>query len=203
MRIKLINYNKDFMTSLFTALANSTYINPYTKLKVILNTTDADTLDLMYLTHSGMKYVSPFLKMLMLPDVAPDKAARMKSITEAILIKFGENWERIINAFNSNYNPIENYNMDEHEEVNSNIHNESKSKRYGFNTAADTPVGDNDIESDTSGSKDDNYRDLNRSGNIGVTTSQQMIESELDLRKNYILDIIFNDIDKLLCLKIY
>lgn len=34
-----------------------------------------------------------------------------------------------------------------------------------------------------------------RSGNIGVTTSQQMIESEIQLRKNHFLDLIYNDMD--------
>lgn len=203
MRMKLIKYNKDYMTSLFTAIANSTYINAYNELKAILNTTDATKLDLLYLTHSGMKWISPFLRMLLLEDVAPDKNTRMGAIADSILLKYGDNWNRIIKAYMSTYNPIENYSMTEHEEVNTQIHNESKVKKYGFNTAEDSPVGDNEIESDASGSKDDNFKDLTRSGNIGVTTSQQMITSELELRKNTVLDIIFNDIDKLLCLKIY
>lgn len=39
---------------------------------------------------------------------------------------------------------------------------------------------------------------LVRSGNIGVTTSQQMIESELALRKHHFWDIVFKDVDTIL-----
>ena len=47
-----------------------------------------------------------------------------------------------------------------------------------------------------------NY-ELTRSGNIGVTTSQQMIEAERALWIWNYFDIIFADIDKLLTLQIY
>lgn len=48
-----------------------------------------------------------------------------------------------------------------------------------------------------------NYR-LTRSGNIGVTTSQQMIESERALWVwNFFYDVVFPDIDRVLTLQIY
>lgn len=203
MRIKLFNYYKDNMTSLFTALASDTRMDSFEALKVILNTNDASTIDLLYLSHSGEKYVSPFLKILLLSDVAATTAARMKAIVDGILIKYGEAWNKTIEALVSEYNPIENYDLKEHEEMNSSIHNESKLNKFGFNTDDESPVGDTVTSSDTTGSKDNNYKDLTRHGNIGVTTTQQMITSEIELRKNIILDFIFNDIDKLLCLKVY
>lgn len=43
----------------------------------------------------------------------------------------------------------------------------------------------------------------NRHGNIGVTTSQQMLESELELRRYDLLSVIFEDCDSVLCLNIY
>lgn len=46
-------------------------------------------------------------------------------------------------------------------------------------------------------------RELNRSGNIGVTTSQQMIESERELYLWKFFDVVFSDIDKILTLKVY
>lgn len=46
-------------------------------------------------------------------------------------------------------------------------------------------------------------RELNRSGNIGVTTSQQMIESERELYLWKFFDVVFADIDKILTLKVY
>lgn len=48
-----------------------------------------------------------------------------------------------------------------------------------------------------------NYH-LERSGNIGVTTSQQMIESERNLWKwNFFMDIVFPDLDKVLTTQVY
>lgn len=44
---------------------------------------------------------------------------------------------------------------------------------------------------------------LERSGNIGVTTSQQMLQSEFEVRKYDFYKEIYKDIDSILCLKIY
>lgn len=105
---------------------------------------------------------------------------------------------------------------------------------YGFNSTAETPAsketatnvsGNNtrtmsgtdeleyDITETDSGTVTDvqsgedtstrNYH-LERSGNIGVTTSQQMIESEINLWKwNFFLDVVFPDVDKVLTSPIY
>lgn len=50
---------------------------------------------------------------------------------------------------------------------------------------------------------DDENRTLTRRGNIGVTTSQQMLESELELRKYDLIERMFSDCDKLLTLSVY
>lgn len=48
-----------------------------------------------------------------------------------------------------------------------------------------------------------NYQ-LTRSGNIGVTTTQQMLQSDIDLWVwNYFEDVVFPDIDKVLTIAIY
>lgn len=45
---------------------------------------------------------------------------------------------------------------------------------------------------------------LTRSGNIGVTSSQQLIESERELWVwNFFNDVVFPDLDSILCLKVY
>ena len=49
----------------------------------------------------------------------------------------------------------------------------------------------------------ENERELTRSGNIGVTTSQQMIESERNLWMWKFYDIVFKDVDEMLTLQIY
>lgn len=69
------------------------------------------------------------------------------------------------------------------------------------NSGHDTETLSNNNTNTTDGTK---KHDLTRSGNIGVTTSQQMLESEILLRRNnYLLDIIFESVDRVLALRIY
>ena len=61
-----------------------------------------------------------------------------------------------------------------------------------------------DITDSTETSDTENLdRTLTRSGNIGVTTSQQMIQSQRDLWMWNFFDVVFKDIDSILTLKIY
>lgn len=46
-------------------------------------------------------------------------------------------------------------------------------------------------------------RKASRSGNIGNMTNQQLIEEEINLRKNQIIDIIFDDLDSILTRNFY
>ena len=67
----------------------------------------------------------------------------------------------------------------------------------GSNTGT---VGDVDGGTDT----DSHSYHLTRSGNIGVTTSQQMIQSERELYMwNFFVDVVFPSIDKVIALPIY
>lgn len=90
---------------------------------------------------------------------------------------------------------------------------------YGFNSSNPVPASKvtKDYSVNTAGDKDDNYETVvetevtgrktlhkgsvkvERSGNIGVTTTQQMAEAEIQLRiKNHMEDIIFADVDQIL-----
>lgn len=59
------------------------------------------------------------------------------------------------------------------------------------------------VDSDIIHSTDENYNHLTRSGNIGVTTSQQMLESEIELRKRHFFDAVFTDLDTILTAPIW
>lgn len=99
----------------------------------------------------------------------------------------------------------------------------SDASTYGFNSTTPVPSasgeGSNDVT--VTGDKDDNVttntnndlgsvtstqtgnEKLTRHGNIGVTTSQQMLQSELDLRQYDFYEKLMLDVDKVLCLEIY
>lgn len=205
MTMKYKEYNTDLIVSLFTAITSNSKFTPLENLSTIIKASDATNLDLMYLAHSGNKYVSSILNYLAEENLTP--VARANLIADVLLIKFGKNWDRMAYTLNLNYNPINNYDMTEHESVNVGIENSSSNsiKRYGFNTPADSPVGDTDnsTSSSTTGLAKDNYKDITRSGNIGVTTSADLASGELLLRSKNLLDMIFKDIDTVLCLKVY
>ena len=64
----------------------------------------------------------------------------------------------------------------------------------------------NFVDKRTKGLADDNVKTIEhtRSGNIGVTTSQQMLESEIKLWQwNFIQDVVYKDLDSELALNIF
>ena len=94
----------------------------------------------------------------------------------------------------------------------------SNNQLWGFNSTdsvnSDKQTGDTtrDVESTMDSTHKNTDREtkditsdrtLKRSGNIGVTTSQQMIESERQLWLWNFFESVFSDIDKILVLKIY
>lgn len=106
----------------------------------------------------------------------------------------------------------------------SNGSNDSAGSLYGFNSttavpsdeangtsnSTDTETGtvtsngtENGTNTRTDNLKETITHELTRSGNIGVTTSQEMIESELELRKKQFYNIMIRDIINFLCLPIY
>ena len=105
--------------------------------------------------------------------------------------------------------------------VNGTTTSKNENNVFGFNS--DTSVGDTentisasnnttstDSQTTTSNSTETETGDetidrtLTRSGNIGVTTSQQMIQSERDLWLwNYFYNVVFKNVDKVLTLETY
>lgn len=99
-----------------------------------------------------------------------------------------------------------------------NLTNTSSGEVYAFNSSDPVPTEEQSTTAkgtathtfnavkDTESGSDTHTRnyELTRSGNVGVTTSQQMIESEIALwRWNFFHDVVYPDIDKILTLKIY
>lgn len=129
-------------------------------------------------------------------------------------------WNKIYEALKAEYSPIENY--DRHEEstdtrtpdlVNTytDRDNTYTSDIYanGYNSGnqvkTNKTVSTNDVvtTNGTSGS-DKNEHEAHIHGNIGVTTNQQMIEAEIDLRTRYCMEnIILNAFKNKFCIIVY
>lgn len=128
----------------------------------------------------------------------------MPLLNNKIRVFFKKNYDvfkRLNDAFNAEYNPIENYdkNMETHNNVDTaGTHSESgteSNQNTDTNTvsAYDSNTFTNDNQTITNGTNSNSLSGKDNQneksdytehvhGNIGVTTSQQMLKSELDLR---------------------
>ena len=149
---------------------------------------------------------------------------------DIIYQRFGLKWVKIYDALTELYNPLHNYDMNETrtpnltetrtpnitrgENASTTSSTDVENGVYGFNSTNSNPSTDStgsqtdtmnrtSTEIGTETKKNTGTETLTRSGNIGVTSSQQLLESELELRKYDFYQMIYNDIDSILCLKIY
>lgn len=173
-----------------------------------------------YYFHSGDKFLTRLARYWL--EASADLASFFAFIAKSAVAHYGVNWKAIVEAyFNTSYAPLENYSMTEKRtpdlEETTKVETDFKTTQtnsaeaYGFNSS--DPVGTNGTESVTSGTRVNNIQDVTksntgtdtttRSGNIGVTTSQQMLQSELEVRKFDFWESVFNDLDRILCQLVY
>lgn len=97
----------------------------------------------------------------------------------------------------------------------------SDNNRYGFNSSSAVPTDTDNSTQTMIGDSDNNTTDstttqtgntsisdkgtskTTRSGNIGVTTTQKMLNEEWEVRKHNIIEMMFEDVDSVLCSHIY
>ena len=262
----------------------------------------ADKLDYYYhLNHSGNKIVSPLIDSFLYQDEIPSE--NLSDIAKIIVSLYGKTWDRLWEVYNSEYNPISNYSMEEIEnetiELNygkseTQTNNTTKTRTdnlnqmrtdnltqtetpnvtnqetlnlsetqtpaesitknesvYGFNSSGASPsnsstethsgtnsksntgtdttvttgtntttntgtqtttntgtqaVADTGTITNAESGKDTHgkQRVLTREGNIGVTTTQEMIKSDIDLWTwNYFINCVIPNIDGVLTISLY
>lgn len=169
----------------------------------------------LYLQYSSEKRISDYMERMLKLQEDGTIANALQEIAKNLLQRFSEKWNRLYLALvTATYSPTENYDMEEKEtpdltrtkNVKTSVTQENGI--YGFNSATPTPQS----ETVSSGEKLDNEetekntgtKTLTRHGNIGVTTNQQMINQEIELRNNAnFVNILFDDVDSILCLLVY
>lgn len=120
-------------------------------------------------------------------------------------------WERVYEACKADYNPIENYNRtelwtDTENGTNSATSNGTETHKVtGYNDGIFTDANQTVTNASGNGSsKIDTKHSGNVKGNIGVTTSQQMLEQELELApKLDIYEYISKSFKRRFCLMVY
>lgn len=192
--------------------------------------TQLQGLDLEYFgNRSGYKWASPLIdKIASTFDVRTIDTTTLNfqalSLHNAIKSKYGEDWKRMWEVWNLEYNPIYNYNMTEDfagkDKGNKNTDSETSSKSSTdmdvqnkvkpLNTEAMESISETTTDSNTTRLKADNKASekeessgeneylKHRFGNIGTLSYQDMVKKELDLRREHFFDIIMADLDKVL-----
>lgn len=172
---------------------------------------------------AGKREISPLLYN-MLADAETLTAEQRNTIANIIYSMYNLRWLKLWQTMTFEYNPIENYDMEEkmtgditaiqYGKTNTrtaNLNTSSTHDVQGFNSATYNP-SDRDTTAETGtdtnaeSGTDTHTRNytLTRHGNIGVTTSQQMIESERALWNwQFFYDVVFPDINRVLTLSIY
>ena len=162
----------------------------------------AAELDMKYHgTYSGEKVVGPLVTAYMEDDETVTDANK-SLIARSIVYTYASKWQKAWATLNLDYNPIENYNMTETESpAETTQSSTSNSGVYGYNSSTSVPA---DTASGSIVNTTQTARSLTRSGNIGVTTSQQMIEQERKIALyDYFREVVFPDLDKALTVPIY
>ena len=112
-------------------------------------------------------------------------------------------WTRMQLAFSETYNPL--HNFDRYEEWTdtgaASATGQNTNKVAGFNQSAGLASRDQSDQSTSSNSSGSHKGHLY--GNIGVTTSAQMLEGELEIRQQNMIDIIVRSFKNNLCVQVY
>lgn len=160
---------------------------------------------------------------------SPDMMGVMDNLAKILHARYNATWTKLYNVLSAEYNPIQNYDMTETDtpnitrtqvetqkaDVTVTSSGSNSADVFGFNSAEPVPQAESkgDTTQRTQGNAEDNVTDrtdtetgtrtLTRSGNIGVTTSQQMLESEIELWKWSFFETVFRDVDAILASPIY
>lgn len=238
------NLNSCFTTPLTTGIF--TTLNT----KTVPWSTNATSLNMIYHgNHSGKKPISPLVEALLNTD-GKLEATDISSICDALVAMYGVNWTKLYATLSLTYNPLNNYDMVETEEIEGEtedthtgtdtltktgtdttdttqtVDNDATTNNsaFGFNsgTAVPTDSHTGTTDSETTGQETETLnltdtqtknltdsgthstsRTLTRSGNIGVTSSMELIASERDLWLWRFFEQVFNDLDEVLTINYY
>lgn len=142
----------------------------------------------------------------------------LSTLVEMIYTLNIENWNKLYENYTIAYNPIENYSMTERgkrtntgtqgNKQTGNARSESTSNIYAYNVSTSNPASSSVATSNPNleNVRTDNLTEINeltRSGNVGVTTSAQMIEENIKLWIWKFFDSVFKDIDRILTIGVY
>lgn len=174
---------------------------------------DSILLDMQYcMIHSGDKKLSKTFYSIFKAN--EDDDVFWQRWVFMIYFKFKDKWEKEYAALTAEYDPLENYNSTEKitrtgdDTVSSKVELDAIGYDKAFNSSDFEAASKSHTEADDTKNFNkttfNSAVDTSKHGNIGVTTSQQMLESEIELRNKWnFYEIMFNDIDSLITTNLY
>lgn len=192
---------KEFLTpanNVFTAIKT---VNP-SIYESLFQDTDSSLLDIDYYYHSGNKTISPLCE--------GQGKDNLNNIAKILLIRYAGKWQKLYTDLTIEYSFDKPYTLT----TSRNRDNNYNSKGGSDNTDTHYLKGinsDDENESEKQSGVSNNHRDdttketenTTVTGNLGNTPMADLLTKELEVRKNYFIDIVFSDVDSLLALQIY
>lgn len=158
-----------------------------------------DNIDKELLVQTIVHYANPFE--LLYPDFH-----YMQDMIHAWSLANKRNWELLEKTNTVDYNPIENYDRTQTDTTNTTNISVGKSKAEQktpvFDNKELVPAMDESNSQSSLGGGNTTYSSRVH-GNIGVTTTQQMLQSERELRTFNIYDYIALDFKSKFCILVY
>lgn len=179
--------------------------------------------DLLYIGRSGNKTTAPIIDTI--KDMYDDAVL---TVVSAMLDKmYGDKWERIYKALTTDYELLQNYFMSETEtpdithtserktatDMQTDSNGNSNASGYGFNSTSPVPQARSNATTGQRlhGEADSNVENVTETETgtrtherKGLTESpQQIIEREIELRKQNFIAMVLSDTDKVLTCPLY
>lgn len=164
---------------------------------------EGSILDLEYHgNRSGEKVVAPLLVHLMNNDGSGISDAQVMRLASLVFLRFNQNWDKLWKTFSFEYNPLNNYTMNEsgYYDLDSEGDGTNQNNINGFNSSSSVPHDDTVMHNE---GEEHNRHGYSREGNTGFYTPQQLIEKERSVWLWNFFETVFRDLDKILVTDIY
>lgn len=159
----------------------------------------SDALDSFILVDYGEKYISPFYNKL-----------EINKIVSFIIFKYYDNWLKILNAINQQYDFTNLYSrttettIDKSNDTTTTNTETENNYIYGFDNATATPDNKADATNETTNNFVANEKQVTKIiGNNGNTPYSDLLIKEIQARFNCFISIVINDIINQITLSIY
>ena len=175
-----------------------------------VETVDNAVLDIAYFgNHSGAKFCSPIVKLSIDGETGFIPEAARITIAKILISKYLQNWKHLWETNVAVYTPIHNYDMtetrnlitaDSMSEMNTDTDNPKPSDKMETTEGGNTTTTSENSDKRNRVNAGEEEETTRRAGNIGVTTTQKLIQEERDLWLWNFFDQVFNDLDRELAL---